>query len=37
MSRLAQKAKSLRPDLNELFATNTTVLETRWQHVPNLG
>ena len=32
MSRLA----NLKARLN-LFATNATVLELRWQHVPNLG
>jgi len=36
MSRLAQKAKSCKARL-ELFATSTTVLGMRWQHVPNLG
>ena len=36
MSRLAQRAISLKARL-EPFATNITVLEMRWQHVPNLG
>ena len=35
MSRLAQEL-SLKARL-ELFATNITVLEMRWQHIPNLG
>jgi len=30
------KEPSLKARL-ELFATNTTVLEMRWQHVPSLG
>jgi len=36
MSIGLHKEPSLKARL-ELFATNTTVLEMRWQHVPNLG
>jgi len=36
MSIGLHKEPSLKARL-ELFATNITVLEMRWQHVPNLG